>query len=58
MYENPVTLDTLHQRLVRLESRLCKLMLHFGVDPYERQQAPPAYPEIPRSHLPPDRRMP
>lgn len=34
--------ETIEQRLIRIESRIVQLMLHLGMNPYERKYDAPA----------------
>lgn len=34
--DRPVKQDDMEKRLVRIESRLVRLMIHLGIDPYEK----------------------
>ena len=47
-YHNNANLDAILDRLRRLETRLCKLMLHMGIDP----TGEPVKPLQPLDHAP------
>lgn len=34
--DKPDRVDDMEKRLVRIESRLVRLMIHLGIDPYEK----------------------